>query len=320
MPARYYSFDPNGRVKELVSSGTDFQIIHCRYGNMSNSGSFFTTTGDIAREEHIVVKTAMGVEMALAISTPRQYSSSKQGYPTEEFDGEIVRVAAKEDIERWNLIRDELEPKEFSFCREMIATHALPMKLVDVEHLLGGDRIVFYFLADGRVDFRALVRDLSKEFKTRIEMRQIGVRDEARLLADYEHCGMPLCCKSFMHDLQPVTMKMAKQQKTTLDPTKISGRCGRLMCCLRFEDDVYSWLRTKLPRKGQIVECANVTGEVVNVSLLREMVLVADSSAENPVWVKMADIKKVRERPGAPPPREREKEDEKEKEPEQDKE
>ncbi|GAB4166140.1 MAG: stage 0 sporulation family protein [Planctomycetota bacterium] len=291
---KYYSFDPALRLKELLDSKTELWVVSCRYGNMGVSGKFFSTHSHVARSEDVIVKTELGVEIAFSLGNARPYepADAQSDVP---WSGEIERVAEKEDLARWEYIKDELEPAEFGKCVELIEQHGLPMKLVDVEHLFGGDRIIFYFLADNRVDFRALVRDLSKEFRTRIEMRQIGVRDEARLLANFEHCGRPLCCKTFIRELKPVTMKMAKQQKTTLDPAKISGRCGRLMCCLRFEDEVYCYLKEKLPRKGQIVYTKTNKGEVINVALVRESVLIRDEN-DNQLWVKVSDITRIVDR------------------------
>jgi cell fate regulator YaaT (PSP1 superfamily) len=158
--------------------------------------------------------------------------------------------------------------------------------------LLGGSKIIFYFLAEGRVDFRELVKDLAQEYHTRIEMRQIGVRDEARLLADYEHCGRELCCKTFIKNLEPVTMKMAKNQKATLDPTKISGRCGRLMCCLRFEDSVYEDMKSGLPGLGVLVATPEGEGEVVAQDAEKKVVTVALADKRQ-VTVPVAQIKTV---------------------------
>jgi hypothetical protein len=148
------------------------------------------------------------------------------------------------------------------------------MKLVAVEHLFGGDRIIFYFVSESRVDFRSLVRDLAHEFQTRIEMRQIGVRDEARLLGDYERCGRPLCCRAWIKELEPVSMKMAKIQKATLDPTKISGRCGRLMCCLRFEHTTYRDLAKNLPRKNTLVSTPRGPAKVLDTDVVSQIVAV----------------------------------------------
>jgi cell fate regulator YaaT (PSP1 superfamily) len=148
------------------------------------------------------------------------------------------------------------------------------MELVDVEHLFGGERIVFYFLAEKRVDFRELVKDLAREFRTRIEMRQIGIRDEAKLLADYGDCGKPVCCNTHMYVMPPVSMRMAKLQKSTLDPSKISGRCGRLKCCLRFEQDVYEEFQKELPQPGSRVVTAKGQGRVLAQEILARKVLV----------------------------------------------
>jgi cell fate regulator YaaT (PSP1 superfamily) len=203
--------------------------------------------------------------------------------------GRILRAASQEDLDRAERIRDEHEPAEMLYCREKIRELSLPMRLATVEHLFGGEKIVFYFRSDGRVDFRALVRDLAREYRTRIEMRQIGVRDEARLISDYEHCGRPLCCKAFMQGIEPVTMRMAKLQKTTLDPAKISGCCGRLMCCLRFEDDVYRELRKGLPPRGAIVSTGEVTGEVRGAEVLSQKVIVRTADG-NEVMVPLSQV------------------------------
>jgi len=148
------------------------------------------------------------------------------------------------------------------------------MKLISVEHLLGGERIIFNFSAENRVDFRELVRRLAREYRTRIEMRQVGARDEARLLADYERCGQRCCCQQFIKDLKPVSMRMAKVQKATLDPSKISGRCGRLMCCLRFEDETYEDLRNRLPKKNTWVKTDQIYGRVLETQILSQLVRV----------------------------------------------
>ena len=158
--------------------------------------------------------------------------------------------------------------EEIETCRQFIERLGLPMQLVDVEHLFGGERIIVYYLAESRVDFRELVRQLAGEFQTRIEMRQIGVRDEAKLLADYGDCGKPVCCNNHLVEMPPVSMKMAKLQKATLDPTKISGRCGRLKCCLRYEYETYDRLRKELPPVGATVDTPEGRGKVVGQEIL----------------------------------------------------
>jgi cell fate regulator YaaT (PSP1 superfamily) len=187
--------------------------------------------------------------------------------------GKLLREASDEDRDQFEQVR-ALERDEFRRCREMVAEHRLQMDLVDVEHLFGGERLVFYYLAEKRVDFRELVKSLAREFKTRIEMRQIGVRDEARLLADYGDCGKPVCCNTHLEEMPPVSMKMAKLQKATLDPTKISGRCGRLKCCLRYEYDTYEEYRRELPRVGHTVVTKHGQGRVVAQEILARKVVV----------------------------------------------
>jgi cell fate regulator YaaT (PSP1 superfamily) len=224
---------------------------------------------NLLRGEKVVIRTERGTELGTVVS-PSDGSNQ---------DGRVLRRGGPEDLERAAEIERDAGSAEFDYCREKITELGLPMKLVHVEHLLGGEKIVFYFMADGRVDFRALVRDLARKYQTRIELRQIGVRDEARLLADYDTCGRELCCRTFMKDLEPVTMRMAKNQKATLDPSKISGHCGRLMCCLRYEDAVYDELKRKLPKKGSTVVTKEATGEVIDYDILQQTVRIeaADS-------------------------------------------
>jgi cell fate regulator YaaT (PSP1 superfamily) len=163
---------------------------------------------------------------------------------------------------------------ELKACQDMADRMKLAMKIVDAEHLLGGERIVFYFLSESRIDFRDLVKTLARELHTRIELRQIGSRDEARIIGDYESCGLECCCRSFLKILAPVNMRMAKVQKATLDPSKISGHCGRLKCCLRYEDETYKVLKKRLPPKNTLVETPNGKGRIVNTQILTQMVSV----------------------------------------------
>ena len=186
-------------------------------------------------------------------------------------EGKVLREANNQDIiDQRHLGTSAVE--ERTFCRELVSQMDLPMRIVTVEHLLGGERIIFYFSSDNRVDFRELVRRLAVQYHTRIEMRQVGARDEARLVADYEKCGQRCCCQEFLKDLKPVSMRMAKTQKASLDPTKISGRCGRLMCCLRYEDASYEELRKKLPRKSIWVRTPDHIGRVVATQILTQLV------------------------------------------------
>ena len=192
---------------------------------------------------------------------------------SEATHGQILRLMTEKDLADRARLHDA-ELKEFQSCNGYIAARKLQMELVDVEHLFGGERIVFYFLAEKRVDFRDLVKDLARELRTRIEMRQIGVRDEAKLLADYGDCGKPVCCNTHMYVMPPVSMRMAKLQKSTLDPSKISGRCGRLKCCLRFEQDVYEEFQQELPQPGMRVVTAKGQGRVLAQEILARKVLV----------------------------------------------
>ncbi|MHC4873934.1 MAG: PSP1 domain-containing protein [Planctomycetota bacterium] len=250
-------------------------VASVHYGRMNHSENFFSREGGIRMDDQVVVKTPRGIELGIITShVKEQERDDVKGL------GEIMRKATEDDIKIAEHISNVKEPDEKQYCNEQIKANSLPMKLADVEHLFGGDKIIFYFLADGRVDFRELVKNLAKKYRTRIEMRQIGVRDEARLLADYEHCGRELCCRTFMTNLEPVMMRMAKLQKTTLDPSKISGHCGRLMCCLRFEDETYAELKKQLPQKGTLVVTEEVTGEVLDYDILNQTCFIETTEGE----------------------------------------
>ena len=242
-----------------------------RHGAMRFLGEFTPSAGAAyGRGQAVVVQTERGQEAGevLREATPRAVELLSE--PTK---GQLLRAMAEPDREHALRLR-EREEAEFGRCCEFIRARSLQMELVDVEHLFGGERIVFYFLAEKRVDFRELVKDLAREFRTRIEMRQIGVRDEAKLLADYGDCGKPVCCNTHMAVMPPVSMRMAKLQKSTLDPSKISGRCGRLKCCLRFEQDVYEEFQKELPNPGSRVVTAKGQGRVLAQEILARKVLV----------------------------------------------
>jgi cell fate regulator YaaT (PSP1 superfamily) len=187
--------------------------------------------------------------------------------------GQILRDMTPEDANEWHHL-EQTEHDEFERCRAHVEKLGLPMQLVDIEHVFGGERIVVYYLSEQRVDFRELVKSLAADFQTRIEMRQIGVRDEAKLLADYGDCGQPVCCNTHLREMPPVSMKMAKLQKATLDPNKISGRCGRLKCCLRYEYDTYEEYRRELPPLGATVVTKQGTGKVIAQEILSKKVMV----------------------------------------------
>jgi len=222
------------------------------------------------RGQAVIMRSDRGLEVGELLCPATSQAVSLIVEPTR---GQLVRVMTEDDhVQAERLRQSELQ--EFHSCNTFIHDRKLQMELVDVEHLFGGERIVFYFLAEKRVDFRELVKDLAREFRTRIEMRQIGVRDEAKLLADYGDCGKPVCCNTHMAVMPPVSMRMAKLQKSTLDPTKISGRCGRLKCCLRFEQDVYEEFQQQLPQPGSRVVTSKGQGRVLAQEILARKLLI----------------------------------------------
>lgn len=223
-----------------------------------------------ARGARVVARTERGLEAGEVLCEATEQAAAQLDQPGR---GQILRAMTADDENELSRMHAQ-ERREFEICRRLIAEHGLPMKLVDVEHIFGGERVVFYYLSENRVDFRDLVKALAAEFQTRIEMRQIGVRDEAKLLADYGDCGKPVCCNTHLTAMPPVSMKMAKLQKATLDPTKISGRCGRLKCCLRYEYDVYEELQKVLPAVGQHVVTGRGRARVLAQEILAQQLLV----------------------------------------------
>jgi cell fate regulator YaaT (PSP1 superfamily) len=226
--------------------------------------------GEHRRGDRVVVRSDRGTELGEVLCPWTQKTSS---FLEQTVRGVILRTATGEDLE---LERSMLaaQKEAFGICREFVAKRRLQMDLVDVEIILGRERIVFYYLAAKRVDFRELVKDLARALRTRIEMRQIGVRDEAKLLADYGDCGKPVCCNTHLTAMPPVSMKMAKLQKTTLDPAKISGRCGRLKCCLRYEFETYRTLERELPPVGSLITTSKGRGRVVAQEILAQKLVV----------------------------------------------
>jgi len=222
------------------------------------------------RGNEVVVRSDRGIEVGQVLCEANDDALSHLDQPP---TGSIVRLVSSEDASNINSIDGDRFSK-IEICKRAISKHNLDMKLIDVETLLGGERIVVFYIADDRVDFRQLVKDLASEFKTRIEMRQVGVRDEAKLLADYGDCGKPVCCNNHLVTMPPVSMKMAKLQKATLDPTKISGRCGRLKCCLRYEFDTYEEIQKQLPRVGAHIVTANGRAKVLNQQIIAEQLLI----------------------------------------------
>ena len=220
--------------------------------------------------QNVIVETARGIEFGHVYTPPREVEDDKVVQPLKA----VIRIATPEDEEK-ALKNKEKEKKAFDICLEKIAKHQLQMKLIDVEYTFDNNKILFYFTADGRIDFRELVKDLASVFKTRIELRQIGVRDETKLRGGIGICGRSLCCSTYLSEFIPVSIKMAKEQNLSLNPTKISGVCGRLMCCLKYEENTYEWLNSKLPNVGDRVSTEDgFKGEVSSVNVLRQLVKV----------------------------------------------
>jgi cell fate regulator YaaT (PSP1 superfamily) len=242
-----------------------------RYGRMRFLGEYDGAPGqEHPRGQQVVVRSERGTELGEVLCPATDRTALFLENPAR---GEILRPASPEDLGAAARVA-EAQEAGFAAAREFIARRRLLMDLVDVEAIMGGERMVFYYLAEKRVDFRELVKDLARALQTRIEMRQIGVRDEAKLLADYGDCGKPVCCNTHLSRMPPVSMRMAKLQKTTLDPSKISGRCGRLKCCLRYEFDTYQALEHELPAVGSRVVTHHGQGRVLALEVLAQKVVV----------------------------------------------
>ena len=225
---------------------------------------------DITKGNHVIVETARGIEYGTVVGNPREVEDSKVIQPLKP----VLRIATERDDEQE--ANNKLKEKDaFKICLEKIKKHGLEMKLIDAEYTLDNNKVLFYFTADGRIDFRELVKDLASVFKTRIELRQIGVRDETKILGGIGICGRELCCHSHLSEFVPVSIKMAKEQNLSLNPTKISGVCGRLMCCLKHEEETYEELNRRLPNVGDHVTTDDgLKGEVSSVNVLRQLVKV----------------------------------------------
>lgn len=224
---------------------------------------------DIKKDDHVIVETIRGIEFGHVVVGPKQVEEDEIVSPLRK----VIRVATEEDhqIHRKNLEKAE---SAFYICEEKIAEHGLPMKLIDVEYTFDNNKVIFYFTAEGRVDFRELVKDLAAIFRTRIELRQIGVRDEVKMIGGLGPCGRVTCCHKFLGEFEPVSIKMAKDQSLSLNPTKISGLCGRLMCCLKFEHDTYQELLANMPNVGTIVLTPLGQGTIEETYTLLQMVKV----------------------------------------------
>ena len=246
------------------------KVVGVRFRNAGKIYYFGPGKLDIHAGMHVIVETARGVEMGTVMMEPKGVSEEDVIQPLKP----VIRIATEAD-EKTVAKNREKEKDAFRICLEKIAKHKLDMKLVEAEYTFDNNKLLFYFTADGRIDFRELVKDLASVFKTRIELRQIGVRDETKIVGGIGICGRPLCCASYLSEFIPVSIKMAKEQNLSLNPTKISGVCGRLMCCLKYEEDTYEELNGRLPNIGDYVTTDDgLKGEVHSVSILRQLVKV----------------------------------------------
>ena len=246
------------------------KVIGVRFRNAGKIYYFAPGKYEIKSGQHVIVETARGIEYGYVVLGTREVEDGKVVQPLKS----VIRMATKEDeaVEEAN---KKKEKDAFKVCLEKIRNHNLEMKLIDVEYTFDNNKILFYFTADGRIDFRELVKDLAAVFKTRIELRQVGVRDETKIVGGIGICGRPLCCHSYLSEFIPVSIKMAKEQNLSLNPTKISGVCGRLMCCLKNEEETYEYLNSKLPNVGDYVTTDDgLKGEVHSVNVLRQTVKV----------------------------------------------
>ena len=266
-------------------------IVGVRYKKAGKIYFFDSNNIDVSISDNVIVETEQGYEYGEVVIPKRAIEER----PCNELVGKLVRKASKIDTDHF-LENKEKEKKAFSICLEKIKEHKLKMKLVDVEYKFDNSKIIFSFTAEGRIDFRELVRDLAAIFKTRIELRQIGIRDEVKRIGGNGICGRELCCCSYLRNFETVSIKMAKEQNTVLNPSKITGACGRLMCCLKYEQEVYEEKNARLPKNGAIVETIDGIGEVCMVETLAERVKVRLGQGEETTYKKYnaSDIKIIK--------------------------
>ncbi|MHC4615642.1 MAG: PSP1 domain-containing protein, partial [Planctomycetota bacterium] len=311
-PLPVFEADADPRHREAMSDEETYERLEppdtvvVRFGCLKQIGEY-PYDGEVTPGcgSKLVARTHRGTEIVEMLTTTCENAGCAKSVTRQEMldyiegsggkdfpfrtNGKILHVATIEELNKQSAL-DSNKKQYIKTCKALIGELDLPMKLVEVEPILGEELLTFYFMAKDRVDFRKLVRRLAGEFKTRIEMRQVGARDEARLVADYERCGQHCCCKSFLKVLKPVSMKSAKLQKATLDPLKISGRCGRLMCCLRYEDQTYDELRKKLPKKGKRVGTGEGPGRVVDTKILVQLALVRLEHNEQEIAVAIEEL------------------------------
>lgn len=263
-------------------------VVGVRFKSVGKIYYFDPENIEIKKGDSVIVETSRGVEFGSVVLANKEISENEIVSPLKK----VLRKATDDDI-KIMLDNKEKEKQAFEKCVKKIEEHELAMKLVDVEYTFDHNKILFYFTADGRIDFRELVRDLASLFKTRIELRQIGVRDEAKMLGGIGVCGRPLCCSLYLGEFEPVSIKMAKEQSLSLNPTKISGTCGRLMCCLKNEQEAYEDLIRRTPHTGSVVKTPDGKGTVVSANILKSLVNVSlDIDGEKEIKeYKLSDIK-----------------------------
>lgn len=265
------------------------RIIGVRFRSAGKIYFFDPLDFEVKRNDHVIVETARGIEYGTVVGDIREVDDSEVTQPLKP----VLRVATKKDDEQEQKNKEK-EKDAFKICLEKIHARGLEMKLIDAEYTFDNNKILFYFTADGRIDFRELVKDLAGVFRTRIELRQIGVRDETKIRGGIGVCGRPVCCNTYLSDFIPVSIKMAKEQNLSLNPTKISGVCGRLMCCLKHEEETYEDLNRRLPGVGDYVTTPDgLKGEVQSVNVLRQLVkVIVDVNGDKEIQeYKAEDIK-----------------------------
>ncbi len=268
------------------------EIVGIRFKNVGKIYYFEPNGMTFKKGDRAIVETARGLECGEVAMENRDVPDDTVVNPLKP----VIRPATEADLKTVEQNKEK-EKKAYKICEEKIARHGLEMKLVDVEYTFDSSKILFYFTADGRVDFRELVKDLASVFRTRIELRQIGVRDEAKMLGGFGICGRPFCCKSFLGEFQPVSIKMAKEQGMSLNPVKISGTCGRLMCCLKYEQDTYEHLLRHTPKVGAIVETVEGRGTVIENNLITGMLKIRldRRSDAAPITVERHSVKLIKD-------------------------
>ncbi|MDO4943657.1 MAG: stage 0 sporulation family protein [Ruminococcus sp.] len=266
------------------------KIIGVRFKSVGKIYYFNPLFNKIKLGDKVIVETARGVECGEVVMVDREIDETEFSSPIKP----IIRIATEQDFKTIEKNKQK-EKDAFKICEEKIAAHKLKMNLIDVECTFDNNKLLFYFTAENRVDFRELVKDLASVFRTRIELRQIGVRDEAKMLGGLGICGQPFCCSRFLGEFQPVSIKMAKEQGLSLNPTKISGTCGRLMCCLKYEQDAYEDLLKHTPKQGAIVKTNEGKGVVEEVNLLTGKLRVKLDKSENVISVKKDDVEVIKD-------------------------